>query len=193
MRGLALLTAALLLAGCSLGGDGGDATVEQGELKGVVLQPGDLPASFVRFDEGRQAIADAPAGARSDPERFGRIEGWKARYRRAGSTETTGPLVVESRADVFESVSGAEDDLAAFETAGYTSIEAPAMGDETRAFETLQSGAGEGVRYYQFAWRKDNATASLLVSGFEGKLTLEEAVELARKQAERLSRAAASG
>ena len=189
MRRLVLVTTAVLLAGCSLGGGEG-ATIEEEDLNMLVLQPGDLPSSFVRFDEGRQGIADTPGGARGDPDRFGRIEGWKARYRRPGSAETTGPLVVESRADVFESTSGAEDELAATEPSGFTKIEAPELGDEARAFETLQAGAGEGVRYYQLAWREDEATGSVLVSGFEGKFVLEDAVELARRQAKRLSDAA---
>jgi hypothetical protein len=190
MRGLALLVIVVSVAGCSLGGDNGGASIEREQLKDLVLQPDDLPDVFLRFDEGRQGIADDPGGSRGDPTRFGRIDGWKARYRRGGSAETRGPLVVESRADVFESSSGAEEELTALEPEGFTSIDPPALGDEARAFQTVQAGVGDGVRYYQLAWREDNATASLLVSGFEGKFTFDEALALARKQAARLSRAA---
>ena len=42
---------------------------------------------------------------------FGRIEGWKARYRRPGSQTTRRPLVIESRADLFESADGAAEEL----------------------------------------------------------------------------------
>lgn len=180
----------LLLAGCDLGDGGGSAAIEQAQLKDLVLQPGDLPKVFIQFDEGRQGIADRPTGERSDPARFGRLDGWKSRYRRPGSAETKGPLVIESRADVFESEGGASDELDAFDQAGFDAIDDPEVGDEARAWESSQAAAAGGVRYYVIAWREDNATASLLVSGFDGKLTFDEALELARKQAARMSRAA---
>jgi hypothetical protein len=190
MRGLALGLTVVLLAGCSLGGDGEDATIAQAELNGLVLQPDDLPATFIQFDEGRQGIADRPTGERSDPARFGRLDGWKSRYRRPGGSETEGPLVIESRAAVFKSNGGASDELDAFEQPGFAAVEEPEVGDEARAWESVQSVAAGGAAYYVIAWREDNATASLLVSGFEGKLSFDEALELARKQAARLSRAA---
>jgi hypothetical protein len=186
MRVTALAALALLLAGCSLGGDGG-ASIERAELEGLVLQPEDLSAGFSQFDQGRQGITDRPTGERGDPTRFGRIEGWKARFRRAGSAQTRGPLVIASLADLFESTDGAKDDLAAFDDAGFDAIDDPELGDEARAWESLQGGA----RYYLIAWREENATASLLVSGFEGRLTLDDALDLARKQAARMSKAAA--
>ena len=34
-------------------------------------------------------------GPRSDPERFGRLDGWIARFRRPGSPPTEGPLVID--------------------------------------------------------------------------------------------------
>ena len=78
------------------------------DLPNVVLQPADLAGSFEQFDEGRQASADQPEGARADATRFGRIDGWKSRYRRRGGVEIRGPLVIESRADLFKSSGGAE-------------------------------------------------------------------------------------
>lgn len=189
MRLVALVVIALLVAGCSLGDDGGGASIERGQLEGLVLQPEDLPRGFTQFDEGRQGIADRPTGERSDPARFGRIEGWKSRYRRAGSQQTRGPLVIVSFADLFESAEGATDELDAFEQSGFEPREAPELGDAARAWESLQGGSG-GVRYYLIAWREDNATASLLASGFEGKVTFDDALDLARKQAARVSRAA---
>lgn len=189
MKVTALVAAALLLAGCSLG-DGGGASIERAELEGLVVQPEDLSAAFSQFDEGRQGIADRPTGERSDPTRFGRIDGWKSRFRRAGSAQTKGPLVIASLADLFESTDGAKDELEAVEQSGFEAIDAPELGDEARAWESLQGGGASGVRYYLIAWREENATASLLVSGFEGRLTFEDALDLARKQAERMARAA---
>ncbi len=189
MRLLALFTLAALMAGCSLGGDddtGG--SIEESQLGTLVLQPSDLSREFLQFDEGPQGIADSPGGNRSDARRFGRVQGWKARYRRQGSPQTRGPLVIESRADLFESSEGAADELEAIEEdATFDEIDAPEIGDDARAFE---SGTGEGVSYFLIAWRKANVTSSLLVSGFEGKITLDDALALARKQASHASRAA---
>lgn len=187
MRPLLLALFVFLVAGCSLG-DGSDATIEQAQLKDLVLQPEDLPPEFRQFDEGRQAIADRPTGARSDPSRFGRLDGWKARYQR--SARTSGPLVVVSLADVFESVDGAKEELRAIDESGFDPIDDPDVGDEARAWESLQQGSREGVRYFLIAWREDNATASVLASGFEGKVMLDDALKLARKQAARVSQAA---
>jgi hypothetical protein len=191
MKVTALVAVALLVAGCSLGDDEGGASIERAELEALVLQPEDLSAAFTQFDEGRQGTVDRPAGERSDPTRFGRIDGWKSRFRRAGSARTRGPLVIASLADLFESADGASDELEAIEEEGFDAIDEPQIGDEARAWESLQGGGAGGVRYYLIAWREDNATASLLVSGFEGRLTFDDALELARKQAERMSGAAA--
>jgi hypothetical protein len=189
----ALLVLVLLLPGCSLGGEDGGG-VELGELSTVVLQPGDLPSDVERFDEGRQVSADNPGGSRADPNRFGRREGWKARYRRGG----TRALVIESRADLFESGSGAEDEFDAARSdvaegeLPWQPISEPGLGDESFAATLVQPGVGKGVRYYQVVWRDDNVTASLNVNGFEGQLALEDVLELARKQERRISAAAAA-
>ncbi len=162
------------------------------ELPRTVLQPADLSRVFIRFDEGRQVMADNPGGSRADPERFGRRDGWKARYRRPGTQQTPGPLVIESRVDLFDSSGGADDDLEAARgdleegEVEWQPIDEPGLGDESFA-ATLVEGA---VRYYQVYWRQDNVMASLNVNGFEGRLALEEVLELARKQEARVASAA---
>lgn len=194
-RPAALLCILAVAAGCDVVGNGGEgeATIEERELESTVLQPGDLPRVFIQFDAGRQLSADRPAGERGDPERFGRIEGWKARYRRPGSATTRGPLVVESRVDVFESANGAQQELEAVAEVGYQRIEEdPPLGDAARAFQTSPSGTAGAVRYYLVAWREDNATALLLVSGFERRLTLADVLVLARKQQRHLTAAASA-
>jgi hypothetical protein len=184
----------VLLAGCSLAG-GDDASIERNELEQLVLQPDDLPRVFVRFGEGRQISADSPGGGRADPTRFGRVEGWIARYRRPGAPQAGGPQVIVSRADLFGSVTGAEDDFEAARAElangglGWSPIDEPGLGDESFAATVVQTG---GIRYYQVFWRDDNATAALDVNGFEGKLALEDVLELARKQQRRIARATPS-
>jgi hypothetical protein len=181
----------VVLAGCTVGGDD-EATIERKELGRTVLHPEDLPRIFVRFDQGRQIRADALPGRRADPVRFGRIEGWKARYRRSGTTNTAGPLVIDSRSDLFDSSSGAKDDFGAARDDlgdsefGWNPIDEPGLGDESFA-ATFVDGR---VRYYQVFWRDDNATATLNVNGFEGKLALGDVLELARKQQRRIARVA---
>jgi hypothetical protein len=187
-----LLLVLVVLAGCSLGGGDGT-TLEVGDLSALVLQPEDVPREFVRFDEGRQVLADNPGGRRADRQRFGRQDGWKARYRRGGPRA----LVIESKVDLFDSTGGAQDDLGAARAdlddaeLDWKPIEEPGLGDESFAATFVQGGGTSRVRFYQVFWRDDNATASLNVNGFEGQLTLEDVLELARKQERRI--AAASG
>lgn len=193
MRRVALLLV-LVLAGCSLGD--GDASIAASELAKLVLQPEDLSREFVRFDEGRQIRIDLPGGRRAHPGRWGRAGGWKARYRRSGDPQTAGPIVIDSRADVFKGVSGAKDDLGAARAdlgdseLGWQPIDEPGVGDESFAATSVQQSGVADVRNYQVFWRDDNATASLTVNGFEGKLTLAEVLELARKQQRRIADAA---
>lgn len=199
MRALALLTAGLILAGCSAGGGGDEkATVEPNELPRAVLQPDDLSRVFLRFDEGRQGIADVQGQRRKGIDRFGRLGGWKARYRRPGTNETRGPLVVSSLVDAFDTTGGAEDEWQALQDdladgdVPWSEADSPALGDESLARTLVQGAGATRVAFFLVAWREDNAVASVEANGFAGKLALADAVALARKQAARLSAAASS-
>ena len=139
-----------------------------------------------------------PPGPREDPTRFGREGGWKARYKRSGSTGTRGPLVVESRLDLFEGDGGAQDDLDAYEREFKASLEGglagrllrvSRLGDRALAI-TFRQGAGRfATRFFTIAWREANVTASVSVNGFDGKVTTRDALTLARKQQRRIARA----
>lgn len=169
-----------------------EAAVERKELPQLVLQPRDLPAGWIQFDGGRQLRADAPQGERSEPTRFGRVEGWKARYRRPGSPSTEGPLVVESRADLFDDSGGAESDFEAAVrelAAGGRPLDAPDLGEEAHARTSGDERKG-GVRFFTVVWRDANVLATLSVNGFHGRVEAEDVVELARKQQARIQRAA---
>jgi hypothetical protein len=186
-RSVFLALIALVAGGC-----GGSApTISKDALAGIVLAPGDLP-QLRRFDVGPQARLDNLAGPRKDPTRFGREGGWKARYRRPGTPRTPGPLVVESRADVFSSSDGAKRDLHAYDEE-FTQMIATAPGlrrrlpspghlGEAAIAMTLRQPGSLPVRFYRIAWREHNATASVVVEGFEGRISLAEAVALARRQ-----------
>jgi len=179
-----------LLAGCM----GDEAPqVDASALPGLVLQPDDLGGRFVRFAEGRIAGADLQPGPREDAARFGRVDGWKARYRLDETGTPPGPLVVVSMADLFDDGGGAERDLDAyreeFELARGVAVgvsrtvDVPTVGEETFGTSLEQAG----VFYYTIAWRFENLTASVLVQGFE--LSEEDAVALARKQQQRIVQA----
>jgi hypothetical protein len=107
-------------------------------------------------------------------------------------------MVVESRADVFESVEGAERDLAAYRMQFQQAVSGgaarllaePPIGDGAAAVTFVQPGV-QPVRYITVAWRLDNVTASILVSGFDGELAAADALALARKQHARLTRGSA--
>jgi hypothetical protein len=188
---LTVVLLAIAVLGCSGGGEEG---IDTSDLSKVVLQPADLRRVWVPFDVGPQIGADAPGGERADPERFGRVEGWKARYRRPGSPATVGPLVIESRADLFDSADGARRDLEVLEEdlaetlPGSRPLAAPMLGDDAVAATVLEGK----VRFYLVAWRQTNVTASLFLNGFDGRTTLAQTLALVRKQERRIAAATAS-
>jgi len=181
---LVVLLAAALMAGCG----GGGKRISETKLSSLVLREQDLPPVFSSFNSGKQTHLDNSGTTRADPSRFGRKGGWIARYHRAGSTETRGPLVIESRADLFDSAGGAKKDLAAYGVdfsripgSGLKKLTLPKLGDAALGVTFLQPGANP-VRYFRIAWRDRNVSASVVAQGFEGKLSLAEALTLARKQ-----------
>lgn len=180
-----LIAVALVAA---LAGCGGHADlVPKGKLAQLVLQPADLSAAFVQFDGGRQVRLDAPPGPRGNPTRYGREDGWKARYHRAGDAATRGPLVVSSRADLFAKAGGAEDDLKAYReqlaaVPGARLLDDPQLADGAVASTSQQAG---GARTYTVAWRDRNVSASIEVNGFH--LALADALRLARAQERRIA------
>jgi len=181
-----VLSALLALSGCGSSAK----TIPSKKLSQLVLQRANLPPGFAAFYVGPQLSADQ-TGARSDPKRFGRTGGWIGRYHRGGSPKTKGPLVVASRVDLFKDAGGAKRDFelypAQLEQAGAKQIAVGKLGDQ--AVGALVVGTGVvTVRNYAIAWRERNATAQLELNGF--KLTLPEALVLARKQEARLRDAA---
>ena len=191
-----LAIAAVAVAGCAgSGGSGDEPSVPAGKLSQAVLQPDDLPSVFTRFDAGRLVGSDLHPGPRGALDRFDREGGWKARYKRAGSSATAGPLVVQSLVDGFASGGGARDDLDAYEQefrqavsssrGSAELIDAPRVGDESVAYLRVQEGE-PATRFYTLAWRYGNVTASVAADGFAG-LTTGQVVRLARKQQARIA------
>jgi len=187
MRRALLLAIPLILAAC-----GGSQAVSGKNLDKLVLQQQDVGTAFDPFNSGPQVMLDNQGTPRSDPARFGREGGWIARFRRGGSAQTRGPLVVESRVDVFKSSGGAKSDFGEYKTLlnelpGARTIQPPQVGDEAAAVTFTQAGTLP-LRFYRIAWRYRNATASVTVEGFDKKVEPADAVALARKQQARLTR-----
>ena len=161
MRLPVLIVAALLLAGCSGDDDGGGPQVSASNGEDLVLSSADVGKAFTQFDKGEQQRTDM-APPRDDPSRFHRQGGWKARFGRNGTVKTKGPLVIESRADLFESSGDAGEDFdlykealdeLAFGAAGQTVEPAPTLGEEAHAVTFRQGLPPTAVRHYAIAWR----------------------------------------
>src|SRR3954470_2195042 len=194
---LLILLCTALVAGC------GTTTKQTERLKpnqlgALVLTRGDVGGRFKQFDEGRQISADIHPGPRGDVLRFGRQDGWKSRFRRVGAA-TAGPLIVESRADVFADDNGAAKDVDAYteewrataSAASATEITFPTvegLGEDARAFNLLQGPRRSGQRLVGVAWRRGRVSASLVASGLS-TLSLREVLPLARKQDARVAAA----
>jgi hypothetical protein len=157
----------------------------------LVLQPSDIPEGLSRFDAGplggSRTIGSSP-GPRPR-------SAWIARYRQVDPAETDGPLVIESLAAVFPDESGAvadheqrRRDLGNLPDAEVRSV--PRLGHATFAVTYGQQALPRDVQFFVVAWRHGNATASVTVQGFEGKISLEDAVSLARLQEAHLEEAA---
>ena len=184
---LLLALAAALVAGC---GGAKHGLIERSEAPKLLLPASALPQTFTQFDRGKQVMADRLPGPRFETTRFGRVGGWKSRFRRAGTRSTRGPLVVESRLDLFESTDGAKKDFAAYlrQFAPLRGTRAGGFGDEARTF-TFTTGSGiYKVRYVTVVWADRNATASVSANGFDGKLQTADVLRLARAQARAMAR-----
>jgi hypothetical protein len=187
---LVLLLGVAVLAGC--GSSGPKASKSKGPK--LVLQPTDVPKGFQQFDAGAQTGADNSDRFRRDPSRNGREGGWKSRYRRGGTPKTVGPLVIESRADLFKSSGGAKADLTDYErvldSEHAKRIDTSAKVGQATIAATIPGPAGVlRTVGYAVAWRDGNVSGSVTVNGFAQRVSLADALALARKQETRIARA----
>lgn len=185
---LLALVPALVLAAC--GGGGG---IQKERLSDLVLRRRDVGSRFVAFYSGRQTQLDTQGTPRANGSRFGREGGWIVRFRRGGASSANGPLVVESRADLFSGSSGAGKDLdlyrrqlASAPAPHVRPLALPKIGDAAVGVTFVQPG-GKPLRFYAIAWRYRNATASVTVEGFDGHLRPGDAIRLARRQQARIA------
>jgi hypothetical protein len=196
-----VLLAACLLMGCTINAPlpsglsastsaSVPASLDPATTARLVLQPDDLgpvggAESFVLFDEGPLARADAGLPPRADPARFGRLGGWKARYKRADTSARAGVLVIDSRVDVFPDDSGASADLDAYRElwrqrvadGNWETIQANVAGNPTVGLRSVrQRGA---VRDLELAWSAGRYTGLVALSGLDESVSPETAQRLA--------------
>jgi hypothetical protein len=147
---------------------GEDHTIPTSALPKLVLQPADLSPTFVPLESDRRGQ-----------------DGWQARYRRLGSEETDGPVGVESRAEALESSDAADKELeaAGADVEEWQPIGEPGLGDESFAATRV----GSHLRYYRVYWRQGNVIGSLRLNGVEGRFPFSDALELARRQEQRIA------
>lgn len=173
-----------------------DVAALETDLPTLVVLPEDLdvtavgPQGYQQFDVGPTTASDHGVGPRGDEGRFGRIAGWKSRYKQSGGTK--GPLVVESRVDLFPDAASAGKDLAAYrgELSQHLAADGPSevtdVGDGSVAVVYRQPGQ-ENVVFATVAWREESLTASVTLNGFEGQIGIDAAVTLARRVQNRIA------
>jgi len=135
---------------------------------------------LVRVESRPQALADQPP---SGAHRFGRRDGWVARYRATGRR---GILTVQSRVDVFAKRRGATEDLSASRSQSRGTTRPARLGDEGFVTVRRLPGYPRALLRVTVAWRERNATSSLAISGFTGEIDAGDATALARRLARRL-------
>jgi hypothetical protein len=185
LAGFVGLVVVLLGAACDSG-----STIATSKLSQLVLTEQDMPG-FTSFSNGPQVRLDNQGTVRADASRYGRQGGWINRLRPADSATTAGPLVVESRADLFKSSDGAKSDLAAYRvlfsrlSGEHQEITVTGLGQDAVGVTFTQPG-GRTLRFFRIAWRSQNATASITVEGFDGQVSQDDALALAHKQEKRI-------
>ena len=175
----------LLAAACDSG-----STIATSKLSQLVLVEQDMPG-FTSFSSGPQARLDNQGTVRADASRFDRQGGWITRLHPADSARTSGPLVVESRADLFKTSEGAKSDIAAYRvlfsrlSGEHKEIAVSGLGQDAVGVTFTQAG-GRTLRFFRIAWRSRNATASITVEGFDGQVSQDDAMTLAHIQEKRI-------
>lgn len=180
MRGLPLAAALVVLAlvGC---GSRAARAVELERGASLLVHPADVPRPLEQIDQREQRSYEL----RGTADRHGRRGGWIARYKRSGTVTTPGVLVLESRVDVFADRKGAgqelKDEVDGLRRTGARPLAAAKVGDDSHTFTVVQQGA-HPVRFYSVVWRERNATASVTVQGWDGRIHLGDLLRLARSQ-----------
>jgi hypothetical protein len=177
------IAAVLVLAAC----DAGTTPVPTSKVNQLTLTEQDLPG-FLAFYKGPQVQLDNQGTNRTNASRFGREGGSIIRLHPADSTQTNGALVIESRADLFKDSDGAKSDFALYQAllkrptgSGVSQISIPGLTQDSIGVTFTEAG-GRTLRFFRIAWRDRNVTAAITVEGFDGSVSQDQAIALAKKQ-----------
>ncbi|MDP8956118.1 MAG: hypothetical protein M3N24_04060 [Actinomycetota bacterium] len=183
---IALLLICAVASACT-----GSTLISSERASSLVLQPGDVPPGLARFDFGPENPQGRPfAGNREAGLRAASV----ARYRQVDPSDTEGPVVVESRAEVFagkdEASAQLERKISAAAPRGRP-VSVPKIGDQTVARTFTQRATPVDARFFVIVWQHVNAVGLITVQGFDGNVQLRDAVSLALAQQRRMARASA--
>jgi hypothetical protein len=181
---------ALASGGC---GDSSGENLSENELAKLVVQPSDVPR-LSRFQNEREIMSQQSPVLGRDPHRFGRQNGWVARYRRPRGSN--GPLILASGVDMFAKRSGASDffgkvtkvNEANAAGSGMKSADGDDLGDERQVLAT-PSGRPGSVRFVLAVWRTGRFVGSISASGYSGRISSDDVVALAKRADRRLATA----
>ena len=183
-----LVLVMLALAAC---GESSGKKLSDAALAKLVLQPAEL-RGLDRFANEQEIMSQQSPVLGRDPHRFGRQNGWVARYRRLRGND--GPLTLASGVEAFGKSSGASDffdevtELNERNAAGshMKAADGDDLGDERRVLATPPGRPGS-VRFVLAVWRTGRFVGSISASGYSGRISPADVIALVKRQDERLS------
>ncbi len=162
-----------------------------------VLRPAEVPglppsdAAAVSNDDAASSSPD-PRAARADFRKWRRLDGYRVTFSDDGPAPN-GWLLVESDIALFQEPGGAHDAFVAgvrdLRRAGmpgapaqWTELPSPKLGDEAVARQTSGRAAdGTTTTAVAVVWRRGRGLALVAISATEGRITLDQVVELAQR------------
>lgn len=202
--GLAIAAVGLTAAGCGGGAHGPPSAISEEDLPEMVLQREDMQAGLTLLEE------DGEERGFMEPLYDPRATAMFIREFELppGEAEPGSVVCVRSTALLYESVEDAKmtyrevDELGrVFEGAAmeqgqeseYEEVSLPELGDERKGFRALDESAtfcssyeDQAAEEHLIVFLRRNVAAGLFVFTYEGGGSLAEAVDLARKQADRI-------
>lgn len=165
------------------------------QLQTLVLQSADLPRTLERFSSDHELRSEQSPILEGDSGRFGRQNGWVARYRRSGNPRLRGPLTVASTIEMFGRSAGASKYLHAVEKrdrevaslTGLKELRVSAIGATSHGLESAHAPRGS-IRYVIVTWREGRFVGIVSASGYAELMSARDVVALARSQEKRVKR-----
>jgi hypothetical protein len=97
--------------------------------------------------------------------------------------------VIESRADLFESSGGAEDELDEIARERAAEPSDRDLGEDAVVVSMTQAGFPRRLRTFVVSWRSANVVGTITANGFQGRIREADVLRLARRQQARIAAA----